>query len=202
MIERLSGTLAAVELTEIVVDVHGVGYAVSVPMSTYDRLPRVGQPVTVLTHLAVREDALQLYGFATAQERALFRLLMTVSGIGPKTALNVLSCISVEAFCRAVAAADMKALVRISGIGKKSAERLVVELRERVAGIEPSAGLGAAAGAGALSAQAQDAIAALETLGFRTETARKVVQTLCQELPAADQSAENLIRRALATLNR
>ncbi len=136
MIDRISGILAACDLTEIVVDVGGIGFALTVPLSTYDRLPAVGSSVQLFGHLHVREDQFVLYGFADPQERRLFRLLITVSGIGPRMALNVLSCMPITTFCQAVAEGDIKALTRISGFGKRSAERLVVELREKVSEID------------------------------------------------------------------
>ncbi|MEI8078878.1 MAG: Holliday junction branch migration protein RuvA, partial [bacterium] len=191
MISRLSGQLAACEPTEAVVDVGGVGYAVTIPMSTYDLLPRVGGDVVLHTHLNVREDALQLYGFATLDERRLFVLLMTVNGVGPRLALSALSCLPVDGLCRAIAAGDVKALSRISGVGKRTAERLVLELREKVLAIQPAA---AVAGSARLVAnrEVQDAINALETLGFKGDAAHKTIARLQAELPAAEQSAENL----------
>ncbi len=202
MITRLRGILAEKDLTEIVVDVQGVGYAVSVPMSTYDRLPAVNSTVELQTHFHVREEVMALFGFSTAAERQLFRTLIGVSGIGPRLALNILSCMSVSQFCETVVASDLKALSRISGIGKRSAERLVVELRERVKEIEPAAGLAQDNEAPSeVAGEAQDAIAALGTLGFKTETARKVVEKLCRGNNGEKVSAENLIRQALAVLN-
>lgn len=201
MIDRLAGTLVQCDLTEIVVDVHGLGYAVTIPMSTYDALPAVGNALVLYSHLHVREDLLQLYGFADRVERRLFRLLITVSGIGPRLALNVLSCMSVEGFCRAIVDGDIKALTRINGLGKRSAERLIVELRERIADIEPAIALGGRSETTVLTAAAQDAVAALETLGFKGDAARKTVHKLCAELPAEEQTAENLIRSALRSLN-
>ncbi len=202
MISRLQGTLAEADVAEVVVDVHGVGYAVSIPMSTFDHLPRLGQEVVLHTYLAVRDDALQLFGFATMDERRLFMLLLTVNGIGPRLALNVLSGMPIAAFCQAIANADLKALSRISGVGKRTAERLVVELKGKVAEIAPAAVLGAQ-GAVAVTTNrvAQDAVSALETLGFKGELALKAVAQLCNELPAKEQTAENLIRRALQKLN-
>jgi Holliday junction DNA helicase RuvA len=195
--------LLEADLTEIVVDVNGVGYAVTVPMSTYDRLPNLEQKLVLFTHMHVREDAMQLFGFASREERQLFRLLITVSGVGPRLALNVLSCMSVSAFCATVAAADTKALGKISGVGKRMAERLAVELREKVSVLDPAASLGgpAAASAGSLTQEAQDAIGALETLGFKAETARKTIQKLIQDDPAQSPKAESLIRKALQQLN-
>ena len=201
MITRLRGTLLECELTSIVIDVHGVGYELTVPMSTYDQLPRVGETVSLLTHLHVREDAWQLFGFTTPAERLLFRRLIAVSGIGPRLALNVLSCMSVRTFCETIIQADIKALSRVSGIGKRSAERLVVELREKLEDISPEAAVRGAPAADAWPREAQDAIAALETLGFKSEAARKAVQNLLDESGAEKPSAENLIRKALMQLN-
>src|SRR6059036_1841739 len=133
MITFLDGKLVSALPTQATVDVNGVGYEVFIPLSSYDKLPAVGQPIRILTHLAVREDAHILYGFMSAAERDLFRLLIhTVSGIGPKIALNVLSGISVTAFRGAVANGDVKALAQISGVGKKTAERIVVELKDKI----------------------------------------------------------------------
>ena len=201
MISHLQGTLAECDLTEVVVDVHGVGYQVSVPMSTYDRLPRQGEPVRLLTYLQVREDLMQLFGFFTKEERALFQLLITVSGVGPRLALNILSCMSVDRFCQTLVAEDVKGLSKINGIGKRSAERLVVELREKVKEVAPAAAFGGAAPTASLSDEAQDAVSALETLGFKVDAARKVVQALCADAGDKQATAENLIRKALAQLN-
>src|SRR5256714_8707770 len=133
MITFLDGRMVSALPTQAIVDVSGVGYEVFIPLSSYDKLPAVGQPIHILTHLAVREDAHVLYGFMTVAERELFRLLVnTVSGIGPKIALNVLSGISVVAFRGAVANNDIKSLSQISGVGKKTAERIVVELKDKI----------------------------------------------------------------------
>src|SRR5215471_16354186 len=133
MISFLHGKLIEALPTQVVLEVNGVGYEVLIPLSSYDKLPQPGQEVKLLTHLAIREDAHVLYGFMSAAERDLFRLLInTVSGIGPKIALNVLSGISVTAFRGAVANSDVKALSQISGVGKKTAERIVVELKDKV----------------------------------------------------------------------
>src|SRR5579871_1289061 len=133
MITFLHGKLVESLPTQAIVDVHGVGYEVLIPVSSHAKLPALGAEVHLLTHLVVREDAHTLYGFMTSAERELFRLLInTVSGIGPKIALNVLSGISVTAFRGAVANGDVKALSQISGVGKKTAERIVVELKDKV----------------------------------------------------------------------
>src|SRR5205085_8191531 len=133
MITFLSGTLIETLPTQVTVEVNGVGYETLIPLSSYDKLPQPGQQIRLLTHLAVREDAHTLYGFMTVPERELFRMLInTVSGIGPKIALNILSGISVTAFRGAVANGDIKALSQISGVGKKTAERMVVELKDKI----------------------------------------------------------------------
>ena len=133
MITFLHGKLIEALPTQVTVDVHGVGYEALIPLSSYDKLPQPGQEIKLLTHLAVREDAHTLYGFMTGAERDLFRMLVnTVSGIGPKIALSVLSGMSVTAFRGAVANQDVKALSQISGVGKKTAERIVVELKDKV----------------------------------------------------------------------
>src|SRR3954463_9172971 len=133
MITFLQGKLAEMLPTQITVEGHGIGYYVLIPLSSYDKLPAVGQDVRILTHLAVREDAHVLYGFMTAQERDMFRLLInTVSGIGPKIALNILSGMNLTALRGAVAQADIKSLSKISGVGRKTAERIVVELKDRI----------------------------------------------------------------------
>ena len=146
MIARITGKLVECEITEAVIDVGGVGYAITIPMSTYDKLPRVGETVTLLTHHHVREDAMVLFGFATAAERQLFRLLQTVSGVGPKVAIGILSGVAVEVFCQLIAAADIKGLSKLNGVGKRTAERLVVELKDKVAAVAPAAVAGGAGG--------------------------------------------------------
>src|SRR6185503_18431763 len=177
MITFLHGKLIETLPTQVVVDVQGVGYEVLIPLSSYDKLPAPGNEVKLLTHLAVREDAHVLYGFMTAAEREMFRLLInTVSGIGPKIALNVLSGMNVTALRGAVANGDVKALSQISGVGKKTAERIVVELKDKIG----AAGAWEAASAErALSASDQkvnDAVLALVALGFKQVEAHESIR--------------------------
>lgn len=205
MIARLTGKLLENSLTEIVVDVQGVGYALLIPLSTADKLPPLGSGVTLLTHLQVREDNMQLYGFLTAAERDLFRMLLnSVTGIGSKLALNVLSSMSIALFCSAITGNDLKLLCKISGVGKKTAERMVVELRESVSKLavgQPDA-VGERGGVGGLSAEAADAVAALETLGYRADAATRVVRKLCQEAGTeVPVPTSTLIRKALSQLS-
>src|SRR3954453_5230408 len=132
MIGRISGTLVEKNFPQIVVSCHGVGYEIDVPMSTFYPLPRTGEEVTLLTHMVVREDAHLLFGFISAAERTAFRQLLKISGVGPKVALSVLSGLSVDDLSAAVAAEDSGRLTKIPGIGKKTAERLVLELRDKL----------------------------------------------------------------------
>jgi len=197
MITFLQGTLAESLPTQVVVNVNGVGYEVLIPLSSFDKLPAPGQPLKLLTQLVVREDAHLLYGFMTDAERNLFRLLThTVSGIGPKTALNILSGISVTAFRGAVASGDVKALSQISGVGKKTAERIIVELRDKV-GV---AGAWEAASAKhALSADDQkvnDAVLALMALGFKQAEAHDSVRA-AQAMLGPQTTVEALVRACL-----
>ncbi len=200
MITFLEGTLHEALPTHVVIAVHGIGYHVSIPLSSYDRLPAVGQPIKLLTHLQVREDAHILYGFATSAERDLFRLLVThVSGIGPKTALDVLSGITVTHFKAAVVAGDAALLAKTKGIGKKTAERIIVELKDKV-GI---AAAWEAASAGhaptPLEAQLNDAVLALIALGYKQIDAHKAVRQV-QEKSSPATSTEDLIRQGLKLL--
>ena len=197
MITFLQGKLVEALPTQVVVDVNGIGYEVLIPLSSFDKIPAPGQPVKLLTQLVVREDAHILYGFATAAERDLFKLLVhSVSGIGPKTALNILSGISVTAFRGAVASSDVKSLSQISGVGKKTAERIVVELRDKIG----ATGVWEAASAkNALSADDQkttDAVLALMALGFKQIEAHDAVRA-AQTMLGATASVEQLVRACL-----
>jgi holliday junction DNA helicase RuvA len=197
MITFLHGKLVEALPTQVTVDVHGVGYEALIPLSSYDKLPPPGQEVKLLTHLVVREDAHLLYGFMSTAERDLFRLLInTVSGIGPKIALNVLSGISVTAFRGAVANGDTKALSQISGVGRKTAERIVVELRDKVG----EAGAWEASSAQrALSAEDQklnDAVLALMALGFKQVEAHDSVRKV-QGTVGPKATVEDLVRACL-----
>ncbi len=202
MINRLSGILVDCEITEITVEINGVGYGLTVPLSTFDHLPPTGTPVTLFVHTHVREDAITLFGFTTLAEKKLFRLLQTVSGIGNRLALNILSSISASIFADHIVNGNIAALAKINGLGKKSSERLVVELRERIRAVVPEAGIDQAEGGAAnLSHQAQDAIAALQTLGFKPEQASQAIKEIYRRLPPEEHSSENLIRHALSRLN-
>jgi len=197
MITFLRGRLVEALPTQATVDVGGVGYEVLLPLSSFDKLPATGADVHLLTHLAVREDAHVLYGFMSSQERDLFRLLIhTVSGIGPKIALNVLSGMNVAALRGAVANGDVKALAQISGVGKKTAERIVVELKDKIG----AAGAWEASSAQrALSEPEQrlnDAALALMALGLKQPDAHEAARA-AQDILGPKATAEELVRVSL-----
>jgi holliday junction DNA helicase RuvA len=197
MITFLQGKLVEALPTHIVVEVHGVGYEALIPLSSFDKLPAPGGDVKLLTQLIVREDAHTLYGFMTPAERDLFRLLInSVSGIGPKTALNILSGMNVTAFRGAVANSDVKSLSQISGVGKKTAERIVVELRDKIGA---AAAIEAAGAKNALSPNDQkitDATLALMALGLKQNEAADSVRA-AQALLGAQATVEQLVRACL-----
>ena len=199
MITYLDGTLREVWPTQVVVEVHGVGYEVLIPLSSYDRLPQPGQPVRLLTHLQVREDAHVLFGFASPEERDLFRLLVTrVSGVGPKLALAVLSGMDVMRFKAAVVDSDIASIAKISGLGKKTAERIVLELKDKL-GV--AAAWEAASADKAPSAEARaanDAVLALIALGYKQVDAAKSVREV--SLKNKEAGTEELVRLALKGL--
>jgi Holliday junction DNA helicase RuvA len=197
MITFLHGKLIEAIPTHVVVDVNGVGYEALIPLSSFDKLPQPGGTVKLLTQLIVREDAHILYGFMTGAERDLFRLLIhSVSGIGPKTALNILSGMNVATFRGAVANSDVKSLSQISGVGKKTAERIVVELRDKIG----EAGAWESASAQrALSPNDQkinDAVLALMALGFKQVDAHDAVRAALAVL-GPQATVESLVRACL-----
>jgi len=197
MITSLSGTLVESLPTQVIIEVQGVGYELLIPLSSYDKLPAPGQSVKILTHLAIREDAHVLYGFMTPAERDLFRLLIhTVSGIGPKIALNVLSGVSVPAFKGAVANGDIKALSQISGVGKKTAERIVVELKDKIGAAGAWEASSAKHGLSAADQKLNDAVLALMALGFKQIEAHDSVKQ-AQSVLGPQASIEDLVRACL-----
>ncbi len=197
MIAYLSGQLIEALPTQVIVEVGGVGYDVLIPLSSFDKLPQRGQAIKLLTHLVVREDAHILYGFMSEAERTMFRLLINaVSGIGPKTALNILSGISVAAFRGAVAGGDVKMLSQISGVGKKTAERIIIELKDKIG---PGGVLEAQSAARALSIPEQkinDAVLALIALGFKPAEAHETVRG-AQAVLGPEAGLEDLVRASL-----
>ena len=194
MIAYLEGALAETIPPNIVIDVRGVGYEVTLPLSAFDRLPRVGQPVRVLTHFHVREDAQQLFGFLHRQERDLFRLLLRVSGIGPRVAIGILGAVTPRNFRAAVVAGDARALSRLPGVGKKTAERLIVELRDAlgVAGIAPGRGTTE----DAADQRGLDAAMALIALGYKPADAHRGIAQAVQA-EGTDAPVDRIVRAAL-----
>lgn len=198
MIGRLRGTLAEKQPPHLIIDVNGVGYELEVPMTTLYRLPKVGEAVTVHTHLVVREDAHLLYGFAEKRERELFRELIRLNGVGPKLALALMSGLEVDELVRCVQAQDTSALVRVPGVGK-TAERLLVELKDRFKAWETSPAMFTLVSDGPLpvasepSAEA-DAVSALVSLGYKPQEASKAIAAIKDK---AGLSSEELIRRSL-----
>jgi holliday junction DNA helicase RuvA len=193
MIGRLAGVLVSKHPPFLLIDVNGVGYEVEAPMSVFYELPENGQPLVLLTHLSIKDDAHTLYGFSSENERILFRRLLKISGIGAKLALTILSGASGDELARFVADGDTAALTRLPGIGKKTAERIIIELRDKLDDIAPLAG-----GAGGASpAVAGDALGearnALVALGYKPQEASRMVRAVAE----ADMETEDIIRRAL-----
>lgn len=195
MIASLTGTLKVKSPTEILLDVNGVGYAISVPLSTFEVLGQTGSTVTLLTHLQVRDDALQLYGFSSETELVLFKLLISVTGIGPKLAQGILSGMSAPDLRNSLVQGNTAALTAIPGIGRKTAERLILELRDKVNKSET---------ASALSIQSSSkenvrtqALLALTSLGYSRPVAEKALHKALADANGADLSLEDLIKSAL-----
>lgn len=190
MIGKLTGTLTDKHPPEVIVDCHGVGYEVQVPMSTFYHLPALGQPVSLLTHFVVREDAQLLYGFATAQERQAFRALIKVSGVGPRTALSILSGLSADDLAQAVSLQEVGRLVKVPGIGKKTAERLLLELKGKLGDA-----IATASQPQATSTERADILQALLALGYNDKEANAALKAL-----PPDMGVSEGIRLALKAL--
>jgi Holliday junction DNA helicase RuvA len=193
MIGRITGLLLEKNPPLIVVDVHGIGYEIDVPMSTFYNLPNIGDKVSLHTHLAVREDGHFLYGFLSEDERAAFRQLLKISGIGARTALSVLSGLSVNELAQAVALQEVGRLVKIPGIGKKTAERLLLELRDKL----PKAGTVGTAAIAAAPDAASDILNALLALGYNEREAQSAMKNLPEGVAVSDG-----IRQALKLLSK
>ena len=190
MIGRIAGTLVSKNPPQVLVDAGGVGYDIDVPMSTFYNLPATGEKTVLLTHLVVREDAHVLYGFATEAERAAFRQLIRISGVGARTALSVLSGMSVNDLAQAVAAQEAGRLTKVPGIGKKTAERLLLELKGKLADALPGVSAGGAAASGG-----NDVLNALLALGYSEKEALLAIKGLAPDLPVSEG-----IRAALKSL--
>ena len=200
MIGRLKGVLLEKRPPQLLLDVHGVGYEIEAPMSTFYVLPELGQNLSLHTHLHVREDAQLLFGFASEAERSLFRALIKVNGVGAKVALAILSGISVDDFALSVDSADISALTRVPGIGKKTAERLVVEMRDKLDALPlgGASGTGGGRSGGTLGDAASQATEALIALGYKSSDAAKMVKSAALEA----ETTEQIIRVALRSTHR
>jgi len=194
MIGRLRGIIIEKQAPDLVLDVQGVGYEVAAPMSTFCSLPAINEEVTLFTHLVVREDAQLLYGFATTRERLLFRSLLKVNGVGAKLALTILSGSDVDDFSRSVQEGDSASLTRLPGVGKKTADRLIIEMRDRLKDISAAMGLKPVVSEAASLAGAKDeAIEALISLGYKPIEADKMIRVVASD----GLTTEELIRLAL-----
>ena len=194
MIGRLRGIILEKQAPNLVIDVQGVGYEVAAPMSTFFSLPALNEEVSLFTHLIVREDAQLLYGFASVRERLLFRSLLKVNGVGAKLALTILSGSDVDDFARSVQEGDAASLTRLPGVGKKTAERLIIEMRDRLKEISGAMGLKPVVSEAASLAGAKDeAIEALVALGYKPAEADKMIRSV----HARGMTTEELIRKAL-----
>ena len=196
MIGRLRGLLAWKQPPYLMIDAHGVGYELEASLNTFQSLPELGAEVVLYTHLAVREDAHTLYGFANTAERGLFRNLIRVSGVGPRLALLILSGMSVDVFSRCVREGDTTALVRLPGVGKKTAERLIIEMRDRIGGLDSlptTITLPGDLSTTTTATPRDDAISALVALGYKLPEASRMVQSLNTE----GLASEAIIRLAL-----
>ena len=193
MIARLAGTLLSKQPPHMVIDVAGVGYEVEAPLPVFYDLPAVGQPVVILTHLSVKEDSHTLYGFASEAERTLFRQLLKISGIGAKLALSILSGASSQDLARYVAERDTAALTRVPGIGKKTAERIIIELRDKLDTLPTGPASGAGGGQAPAGSAVGEATNALIALGYKPQEAARMARGVAQP----DMSVEEIIRHAL-----
>jgi Holliday junction DNA helicase RuvA len=198
MIGQLRGIILEKQPPQLLLDVHGVAYEIDAPMNTFYRLPDIGQEVVLYTHLVVREDAHHLYGFYTREERTLFRTLIKVNGVGPKLGLTILSSIEPGEFVRCIVDNDTASLVRLPGIGKKTAERLIIEMRDNLSHWQSSVSLGSEQNqtvkkSSTTSRVVQDAISALISLGYKPTEASRAVS----RIEDSGLSSEEIIRRAL-----
>jgi len=196
MIGLLRGKILGKQPPQLLLDVHGVGYEVDAPMTTFYDLPAVGEEVTLFTHLVVREDAHTLFGFVKRNDRDLFRSLLKVNGVGARLALGILSGMEPAVFIGCIQAGDASALVKLPGIGKKTAERLIIELRDRLEMPAESATVTLATAAMSAASPVEDAVSALVGLGYKPQEASRMVRTL----ETANLSSEEIIRSALQTV--
>ena len=199
MIARISGILIQKSVTHCVVDVHGTGYRIIVPLSTFYELPKEDQPVVLHVHTHVREDAISLYGFHTREEREVFQMMISVSGIGPKLAVNILSGIAAGELVRAVTEEDLKRLTGIPGVGKKTAERMILELKDKAAKLRRDDVTVCTVAVKTGDQVKEDALSALVNLGYKGSAVKDVVDRIMRKAPETP-SLDQLLKQALRTL--
>jgi len=201
MIARIKGILIYKSISHVIVDAHGIGYRIFVPLTTFYELPETGQPVNLNIYTHVKEDALHLFGFHTLEDQSIFQMLISVSGIGPKLALNILSGIPAHEFIRAVTQGNLSRLVAIPGVGKKTAERMVLELKDKILKID----LGEVAVEGVSGrerddAMKEDALSALINLGYKNAAARNAIDKVIAEA-SGSLSLDILLKEVLKSLS-
>ncbi|MDD5226110.1 MAG: Holliday junction branch migration protein RuvA [Candidatus Omnitrophica bacterium] len=197
MYHYLNGKIAEKTPTAVILDVNGIGYEVRVSLSTFSSLPNLGETVKLFTHFVVREDAQLLYGFATEEEREAFRLLISISGIGPKLAITLLSGVTLPELKRAIQEKNIPVLTAISGIGQKTAERVIIELKDKIGKTEVSAGKEIVHDASVSDQMVEDSVAALVSLGYTKQKAKEAIQKTLKAMLGKKPSVEEIIRAAL-----
>jgi Holliday junction DNA helicase RuvA len=201
MIARISGTLIQKNIQSLIIDTQGVGYRVTVPLSTFYELPDLGAAVVLHIYTQVREDAISLFGFFTPEERDIFEIIISVSGIGPRLAVNILSGIAAVDLMTAIIQGDLKRLVGIPGVGKKMAERMVLELKDKILKMHPAQPAPAATvGSRRLEALMEDALSALINLGYKNTTAKEAVEKVVRDCPPERMSLDVVLKGALKIL--
>lgn len=201
MIARISGLLLYKSPTHVIVDAHGIGYRVFVPLTTYYELPETGQQVTLNIHTHVKQDAINLFGFDTQEAKDIFQLMISVSGIGPKLAMNILSGISAGELLRAVSQGNRGRLVSIPGVGKKMAERLILELKDRLVKLSLPEDAGRkGTGLTQVELMQEDALSALVNLGYKLDTAQAALDRVMRDAAEADRSLDIVLKKALQIL--
>jgi Holliday junction DNA helicase RuvA len=197
MYHYLTGKIAGKTPTSVILDVNGIGYEVRVSLSTFSNLPNLGETVKLFTHFVVREDAQLLYGFATEEERETFKLLISISGIGPKLAITLLSGVTLQELKRAIQEKNVPVLTAISGIGQKTAERVIIELKDKIGRSEVPAGKELIHDAGISDQMVEDSVSALVSLGYTKQKAKEAIQKTLKAMLGKKPSVEEIIRAAL-----
>lgn len=199
MIARISGILIHKSVSHLIVDIHGMGYRVFVPLTTFYELPDTSQKVTLHIHTHVKDDSINLFGFYSSEEKAVFQLMISVSGIGPKLAMNILSGITATELIRAVSQGDLNRLIHIPGVGKKMAERIILELKEKMVKLDSCESVGRDLRIASTDEVKNDALSALINLGYKSQAAKSAVDRISNEFPEP-MTLEILLKRSLKLL--